>query len=78
MKAKVDKSACVGNNDYVNHSPEVIRMRGEKPHVHVDDVPKKAEDTYLSAKEDCPSGAIEIEEYETKGAPKKMYWGRGY
>lgn len=62
MKAKVDKNACVGSEDCVNTCPEVFRMQGGKSQVHVDQVPKEAEDKCRSAKDGCPAAAIDIEE----------------
>lgn len=62
MKAKVDQNLCVGSQDCVNTCPEVFKMEGDKSHVHVDVVPKEAEDKCRSAKDGCPASAIEINE----------------
>jgi ferredoxin len=62
MKAKVDQNACVGSQDCVNACPEVFKMEGEKAAVHVEQVPKEAEDKCQTAAGACPAAAISIEE----------------
>jgi ferredoxin len=61
MKAKVDSDLCVGSEDCVNACPEVFKMDGEKAVVHVEEVPKEAEDKCQTAAGACPAGAITVE-----------------
>ena len=61
MKAKVNADICVGSQDCVNACPEVFKMEGEKAVVHVEEVPKEAEDKCRTASDACPAAAITIE-----------------
>lgn len=63
MKAKVDPDICVGSALCAETCPEVFGM-DEKgiSAVKVDEVPEDAKKRARQAEEECPAGAITIEE----------------
>ncbi|MHB0940069.1 MAG: ferredoxin [Armatimonadota bacterium] len=62
MKAQVDAAECTGCTICTETCPEVFRMEADTAFAHTDPVPAEAEESCKSAAEDCPVGAITIEE----------------
>ncbi|HKM08119.1 MAG TPA: ferredoxin [Sphaerochaeta sp.] len=63
MKATVDRDECIGCELCVTLSPEVFEMDDTQiAKVIADPVPSDAEDTAKDAQENCPTGAISIED----------------
>lgn len=68
MKVKVDPDLCLGCGICEGDAPEVFSMEDGIPaKVLVDPVPQELEDSARTAAEDCPEGAILIED-EAAGA----------
>jgi ferredoxin len=62
MKATVDKGLCVGCGICFDVCPEVFAMDGDQAVTIVDKVPAGVKDTCRDASQQCPGGAIQIEE----------------
>ena len=62
MKAKVDTNVCAGTRRCEEHCPQVFKVVNDVSTVRVDVVPPEAEDACRKALEDCPTGAISVEE----------------
>ena len=62
MKAKLDRSGCIGCGLCPETCPEVFRMAEDGlAEVYREDVPEGAEDKAVSAQENCPVSVIEVE-----------------
>jgi len=62
MKARVDPDLCVGSGLCEETCPRVFELRTEVAEVIGDEVPAEAEEACRQARDNCPSGAISIEE----------------
>jgi len=62
MKAKVDENLCAGTRACEQVCPEVFEVEDGLAMVKVDTVPVEAEEACREAMENCPTGAISIEE----------------
>ena len=62
MKAQVDPAECTGCELCTASCPEVFRMEADTAIVYAHPVPADAEESCKQACEDCPVGAITIEE----------------
>jgi len=62
MRVKVDASLCAASANCVSACPEVFRLGGEVSEVNVDVIPKEHEAACRRAADQCPTGAISIEE----------------
>lgn len=63
MKAKVDRETCLGCGICIDLCPEVFESDDEGlAIVIVDAVPPELETTVQDAAEQCPEGAIHVEE----------------
>ncbi|MDD4219878.1 MAG: ferredoxin [Sphaerochaetaceae bacterium] len=63
MKAKVDRETCIGCELCVTICPEVFEMDEEQIAIVIaTPVPSDVEDEAREAEENCPTGAISIEE----------------
>ena len=62
MKASVDESLCAGTRACEQTCPEVFEVRDGLARVKVDTVPEGSEEKCRQAMENCPTGAISIEE----------------
>ena len=62
MKVKVDASLCAASANCVAACPEVFKLEGEVSEVKVDVVPEEHEAACRRAADECPTGAISIEE----------------
>jgi len=62
MKAKVDEELCTGCGPCEEICPEVFKIEGGVSVVQVDTVPPEVEESCREAMEQCPTGAISIEE----------------
>ncbi len=62
MKVKVDEDVCIGSMSCETTCPAVFKVVGGISRVQVDVVPADAEDACREAVENCPVGAISIEE----------------
>jgi len=58
MKAKVDKSVCIGSGNCEATCPDIFQVVGGKSEVQVDTVPAEQEDCVRDAVAGCPAGAI--------------------
>ena len=62
MKAKLDRSGCIGCGLCPETCPEVFRMAEDGlAEVYQEDVPEDAEDKAVQAQESCPVSVIEVE-----------------
>lgn len=62
MKASIDRDNCIGCGLCAETCPEVFRMADDDlAEVHVDPVPKSAEETAKEAEEVCPVSVITVE-----------------
>jgi ferredoxin len=62
MRAQVDEDLCVGSAMCEEICPEVFELVNDTARVKADPVPQDAEDACREAAENCPSGAITIEQ----------------
>jgi ferredoxin len=62
MRARVDKSLCMGCGICPDICPEVFAMDGDQAVVPLDKVPAGAEVACRDASQQCPGEAITIEE----------------
>lgn len=62
MRAQVDAAECTGCELCTETCPEVFRMEGDTAVAYVNPVPADAEESCRQASEECPVGAISIEE----------------
>jgi len=62
VKAKVDEDLCIGSMSCETTCPEVFKVVGGISRVQVEVVPAEAEESCREAVENCPVGAISIEE----------------
>ena len=62
MKVKVDSTLCAASANCVSVCPQVFRLVGEVSEVKVDVVPSEHESACRQAADQCPTGAISIEE----------------
>ncbi|MBL7077554.1 MAG: ferredoxin [Kiritimatiellae bacterium] len=63
MKAIVNEAECVGCGLCVDACPEVFEMNEENiAEVIADPVPPEAEESCREAAENCPTGAISLED----------------
>jgi ferredoxin len=62
MKVSIDKELCTGCGLCVTSCPDIFEMEGDVASVKVEVVPEGAEADVRQAAEDCPFGAIKIEE----------------
>jgi len=62
MKVTVDPSLCAASANCVSVCPQVFKLVGEVSEVKVDVVPSEHESACRQAAEQCPTGAISIEE----------------
>jgi ferredoxin len=62
MKAKVDENLCAGASECEATCSKVFKVIDGISNVQVDPVPPDAEETCRQAAENCPMGAISIEE----------------
>ena len=63
MKAKVERETCIGCELCVTICPEVFEMDEEQIAIVIaTPVPSDVEDEAREAEENCPTGAISIEE----------------
>jgi ferredoxin len=62
MKATVDKSLCMGCGLCPDICPEVFEMDGDQAVTKAEKVPAGAEDACREAAQQCPTGAIKVDE----------------
>ncbi|MCS7258898.1 MAG: ferredoxin [candidate division WOR-3 bacterium] len=62
MKVSVDRELCSGCELCVTSCPDVFEMDGDVARVKSEIVPPGAEECVAQAAEDCPTGAIKVEE----------------
>lgn len=62
MKASVNQDGCIGCGYCVDICPQVFKLNGEnKSTVVVDEIPEKALEQALEARDGCPVAVIDIE-----------------
>ena len=62
MKANVDTDLCAGTGRCEELCPQVFQVKDDVATMQVDTVPEDVEDACRQAMEECPTGAISIEE----------------
>lgn len=63
MRVHIDDERCKGHGTCCSLCPEVFELTNEGyAHVLVDDVPAEAKSLVRTAVEQCPEGAISLEE----------------
>jgi ferredoxin len=63
MRVLVDDERCKGHGTCCGLCPEVFELTAAGyAHAHVSDVPTELEDAVRTAAEQCPEGAIALEE----------------
>lgn len=62
MKVIVDQETCTGCELCVQTCPEALKMEGDKAVGYADPIPAESEDSAKQAADDCPVGAIQIQE----------------
>jgi ferredoxin len=62
MKAKVDKNVCAGTGHCEALCPKVFKVQDGVSAVQVDVVPDNAEEACRQAMEECPTGAISLDD----------------
>ncbi len=62
MKAYIETEVCTGCELCVTSCPDVFEMAGDVAKVKVEIIPEGAEGDVRQAAEDCPVGAIKIED----------------
>lgn len=62
MKAVVDQETCTGCGLCESTCPEVFELSEDVAEVKVDEVPEDSNESAKQAAEDCPVGAISVEE----------------
>ena len=67
MKARVDRNACEAHAICEGLCPQVFKVIGETSVVQVDEVPKDAEEACREVRDNCPTGAITIEDQPVRG-----------
>lgn len=62
MKTRIDKELCIGCEVCTSLFPDIYEMDGDKAVAIVGEIPPEMDDEVLEAQEDCPVGAIHLEE----------------
>ena len=62
MRVRVDASLCAAGANCVSTCPEVFKLKGEVAEVRGDVVPEQNEAVCRRVADQCPTGAISIEE----------------
>ncbi|OYD14173.1 ferredoxin [candidate division WOR-3 bacterium JGI_Cruoil_03_51_56] len=62
MKVSVNKDLCTGCELCVNTCPDLFEIDGDTAKAKVEVVPEGAEECARQAAEDCPGGAITVQE----------------
>lgn len=62
MKAKIDRSGCIGCGLCVGMCPEIFHMADDGlAEVIMDDVPGELESPAAEARDSCPAGVISVD-----------------
>lgn len=62
MKTCINRELCIGCELCTSLFPEIYEMDGDKAVAILEVVPPELDDEVLEAQEDCPVGAIHLEE----------------
>ncbi len=62
MKTCINRELCIGCELCTNLFPNIYEMDGDKAVAIIGEIPAELDDEVLEAQEDCPTGAIHLEE----------------
>ncbi len=62
MKTRINQELCIGCELCTSLFPSIYAMEGDKAVATVHEIPVELDDEVLEAQEDCPVGAIFLEE----------------
>ncbi len=62
MKTCINRELCIGCELCTNLFPNIYEMDGDIAVAIIGDIPAELDDEVLEAQEDCPTGAIHLEE----------------